>query len=79
MYDVFVINITKIILYITFHKAFKYPILKEQGRKKLSGHCTNPNLLKISYIKSSEWNATFRPLFPKDLKEKRGQKSAKIS
>ena len=52
---------------------------KEQGSEILSGHRTHPFLLKINGIKSSERNATFRLLFPKDLKEKRGQKSAKIS
>ena len=72
-------NITKIRLYVIFNKAFKYPILKEEGSETLSGQCTHPNLLKISYIKSSERNASLHPLFPKDLKEKRGQKSAKIS
>ena len=52
---------------------------KEQGSEILSGHRTHPRLLKINDIKSSERNATLHSLFPKDLKEKRGQKSAKIS
>ena len=38
--------------------TFKYPILKEQGRETLSGHCTNPNSPKNKLHKKfrTEWD-----------------------
>ena len=38
-----------------------------------------PIFPKINSIKSSEWNAIFCMLLPKEFKEKRGQNSAEIS
>ena len=69
------INITKIIFYLIFHNAFKYPNSKEQGREILSGHRTHLFSPKNKLHKKFRTECDFSSTIPKrPYGEKRSEK-----
>ena len=65
--------------YVIFSQSFQVSYLERTRKKYSQVIALTPIFPKINSIKSSEWNAIFCMLFPKEFKEKRGQNSADIS